>query len=168
MLCKWYFAPMRTPGSAAFRSQSTGFQTNHMARLLTQALAEALKPLGLAPAQFIVLIELWDGVAVTQRELMLRLDVEQATMGNTLKRMERDGLITREPHPSDNRAQLIRATPRAAALELPAKRASKRINAVATASLTRVEQETLALVTRKVIAALKRHLGATPSGNLPR
>ena len=149
---------MRTPTAAAFRRQSTGFQTNHMARLLTQALAEALKPLGLAPAQFIVLIELWDGIALTQKELMLRLDVEQATMGNTLKRMERDGLITREKHPHDNRAQLIRSTPRAATLELPAKRASRRINAIATAGLSNAEQEALARLTRKVIAALKEHL----------
>ena len=70
---------MRTPAAAAFRQASTGFQANHMARLLTQALAEILRPLGLAPAQFIVLIELWDGEALTQKDLMGRLDVEQAT-----------------------------------------------------------------------------------------
>jgi DNA-binding MarR family transcriptional regulator len=149
---------MGTSKAASFRSASTGFQTNHMARLLTQALAEALKPLGLAPAQFIVLIELWDGEALTQRELMRRLDVEQATMGNTLNRMERDGLIRRELHPDDNRAQLVRVTPHAAALEPRAKAASRRINAVATRGLTKTEQDTLRDVTVKVIIALKEHL----------
>ena len=158
MLFKTYFAPMRTPKAAEFRRTSTGFQTNHMARLFTQALTDALKPLGLAPAQFIVLIELWECSALTQRELMLRLDVEQATMGNTLKRMDRDGLIKREPHPSDNRAQLVRSTSRAAALEEPAKAASRRINAVATASLTRSEHETLKILTSKVIASLKAYV----------
>lgn len=131
-----------------------------MARLFTQALADALKPLGLAPAQFIVLIELWEGKALTQRELMRRLDVEQATMGNTLNRMERDGLIEREPHPEDNRARLVRSTARAAALEQPSKAASRRINAVATRSLTETEQQTLRFLINKVIASLKEHVGA--------
>jgi DNA-binding MarR family transcriptional regulator len=164
MLCKVYLQTMHTPKAAEFRRGSTGFQTNHMARLLTQALAEALKPLGLAPAQFIVLIELWDGEALTQKELMLRLDVEQATMGNTLKRMERDGLIKREPHPDDDRAQLIRLTPRAAALEQAAKAASRRINAVATKGFTKSELETLRLSTLKVIGSLKEHLGVAKLG----
>ena len=164
MLCKVYLVAMPTPKAAEFRSASTGFQTNHMARLLTQALAEALKPLGLAPAQFIVLIELWDGEALTQKELMLRLDVEQATMGNTLKRMERDGLIKREPHPDDDRAQLIRLTTRAAAMEQVAKAASRRINAVATRGLTKSELETLRCSTLKVITALKEHLGVAKLG----
>jgi DNA-binding MarR family transcriptional regulator len=161
MLFKTYFVPMRMPKTAEFRNTSTGFQTNHLARLLTQALAEALKPLGLAPAQFIVLVELWDGEALTQRELMRRLDVEQATMGNTLKRMDRDGLIKREPHPDDSRAQLIRLTPRAAALEPRAKAASRRINAVATKGLAKSEQETLRILQRQVIDCLKEHLGAS-------
>ena len=90
------------------------------ARLLTATLAERLRPLGLAPAQFLVLQELWENAALTQRDLLRRIGVEQATMAATLRRMERDGLITRHPHPADHRAQVIRPTTRASALEAPA------------------------------------------------
>jgi len=45
------------------------------------------------------------------------------TMGHTQNRMQRDGLIRCEPHSDDNRAQLIRVTPQAAALESRAKAA---------------------------------------------
>ena len=41
-------------------------------------------------------------------------------MAATLRRMERDGLITRHPHPADHRAQVVRSTARAAALKAPA------------------------------------------------
>lgn len=83
-------------------------------------LAERLRPLALAPAQFLVLQELWEGAALTQRDLVRRVGVEQATMAATLQRLERDGLITRHPHPGDHRAQVIRPTARAVALEAPA------------------------------------------------
>jgi DNA-binding MarR family transcriptional regulator len=148
---------MSTPAAAAFRRGSTGFQANHLARLFAQALAEALKPIGMAPAQFIVLIELWEGQALTQRELMQRLNVEQATMGNTLKRMERDGLIIRKPHPDDCRAQLIQATEHAAKLEPIAKQAASQVNAMATRDLATAEIQVFLELTLKITDALHRH-----------
>jgi DNA-binding MarR family transcriptional regulator len=60
--------------------------------------------LGFSPGQFPVLIELWNEDGLTQREILDRLEIEQATLANTLQRMERDGLIRREPHPRDKRA----------------------------------------------------------------
>jgi DNA-binding MarR family transcriptional regulator len=100
-----------------FRDSSAGFLANHMARLFASALAEGLRPLGIAPAQFMVLLELWREDGLTQRDLVERLDVEQATMASTLNRMERDGLIERRAHATDRRAQLIHATDKARGLE---------------------------------------------------
>lgn len=42
---------------------------------------------------------------LTEAELVQRLDVEEATMANTLSRMERDGLIRRRP--PDGRSQTV-------------------------------------------------------------
>jgi len=86
------------------KSRSAGYLANHQARLFAQALAERINPMGLAPAQFQCLLELWREDGLTQRDLVQRLDVEQATMANTLKRMERDGLIERRAHAGDARA----------------------------------------------------------------
>lgn len=44
-------------------------------RLLVARLAEGLRPLGLAPAQFVVLTELWNEEVLTQRALADRKSV---------------------------------------------------------------------------------------------
>lgn len=108
--------------------RSAGYLTNHLARLFAHALHGRIAPLGLAPAQFMTLLELWESDGLTQVELVSRLDVEQATMANTLTRMERDGLIRRAPHPDDRRARLVFLTDRARALRKPAIEAAQAVN----------------------------------------
>lgn len=108
--------------------KSAGYLTNHMARLFAQDLREKIAPLGLAPAQFMALLELWNEDGLTQRQLVERLDVEQATIANTITRMERDGLIERRPHPSDRRARTIFATRKARSLKADAIAAAREVN----------------------------------------
>ena len=107
---------------------SVGAVVSHAARLLTQALAEAQRPLSLAPAQYRVLVELWQEEYLTQHDLVRRLDIEQPTVGATISRMERDGLIKRQPHPHDGRSQVICLTALARQLKVPATDAAHRIN----------------------------------------
>jgi DNA-binding MarR family transcriptional regulator len=126
-----------------------------MARLFGSALADGIRPLGLAPAQFLVLIELWQEAGLTQRQLVERLDVEQATMANTLSRMERDGLIVRRPHPEDKRAQVIHPTRKAMELEAPAKACAMNVNARALAGLDDEERQTFIALANRVIDGLK-------------
>lgn len=76
--------------------------------------------LGFSPGQFPVLLELWQEDGLTQKQLLDKLEVEQATLANTLSRMERDGLIARTPHPSDKRAQIITLTELGRSLEMSA------------------------------------------------
>jgi len=143
--------------SQAFdRTRSAGYLANHMARLFANALAEAVRPLGLAPAQFMTLLELWAEDGLTQAELVARLDVEQATMAGTLNRMARDGLIERRPHPADRRAHLVFLTDKARALEAPATAAAAGVNARALAGLdVRQRQEMLGLMA-EVIESLRK------------
>lgn len=138
-----------------FRNFSAGYLANHMARLLEQALAEAIKPLGLTPGQFPTLLALWDQDARTQAELVREVDVEQATLALTLKRMERDGLIRREPNPKDSRSRLVLLTDKARALEQPALAAAAAVNARALAGIDDQEAELILEVMAKVITTLK-------------
>lgn len=138
----------------AFRDRSAGYLANHMARSFARALAEAIRPIGLAPAQFMVLLELWREDGVTQRDLVERLDVEQATMANTLNRMERDRLIARRADPGDARARTIHLTPHARSLEGSALAAAGAINRRALAGFSAAEQEALLAGMRRIIAAL--------------
>ena len=137
------------------KSQSAGFLANQMARLFARSLQTRIAPLGLAPAQFMTLLALWEADGLTQKQLVERLDVEQATMANTLARMERDGLIVRRTHAADARAQCIYLTPRAIGMRDDATQAASMVNAIAMKGLSPQEaQQFLKLMTR-VIGALK-------------
>jgi DNA-binding MarR family transcriptional regulator len=85
-------------------SESATYLSSLLARGFSRSLLSRAAELGFSPGQFPVLIELWNEDGLTQREILDRLEIEQATLANTLARMERDGLIRREPHPRDKRA----------------------------------------------------------------
>ncbi|GAU81605.1 MarR family winged helix-turn-helix transcriptional regulator [Bosea sp. BIWAKO-01] len=137
-----------------FKTHSAGYLANHMARLFAKALAESIRPLGLAPAQFMVLLELWREDGVTQKHLVERLDVEQATMASTLARMERDGFIERRPDPADARARIIHLTGRARELEQAALAEARQVNRRALAGFPEEEAEQLLAGMRRVISSL--------------
>ena len=136
------------------KAESAGYLANHMARLFANALHDRIRPLGLAPAQFMTLLELWEEDGLTQKDLVRRLDIEQATMANTLKRMERDGLILRQENPTDRRAQLIRLTDKARALQDDATAAANEVNGIALSDLSEEERREFIRMMARVIGAL--------------
>ncbi|MCB2059160.1 MAG: MarR family transcriptional regulator [Novosphingobium sp.] len=129
---------------------SAGYLANHMARLFERGLAARIRPLGLTPGTFPALLELWEGDGLTQRDLVERLNIEQATMANTLARMERDGLIRREKDKSDGRVQRIWLSDRARSLQTPAIEAAMAVNAETMASLSQLEQHQLIKLMQKI------------------
>ncbi len=102
------------------RSQSATYLAGQLARVFSRSLQKRAAALGFSPGQFPVLLELWQEDGLTQKQLLDKLEVEQATLANTLSRMERDGLILRTPHPSDKRAQIITLTELGRSLEISA------------------------------------------------
>lgn len=136
------------------KDESAGYLANHMARLFAIALHEKIRPLGLAPAQFMTLLELWNGDGLTQKELVQRLDVEQATMANTLNRMERDGLIARQENPDDRRARVIRLTQKARDLRDDATAAAMAVNKKALAGFSADERKAFVAMMSRAIGAL--------------
>ncbi|RLQ88972.1 MarR family winged helix-turn-helix transcriptional regulator [Notoacmeibacter ruber] len=135
---------------------SAGYLANHMARLFFHALQRNIAALDLAPAQFMTLLELWEEDGLTQAELVERLDVEQATMANTLKRMERDGLIERKPHPVDRRSRKNCLTERGRNLQKPATEAATSVNEIALQGLNPWERTALIELMRNTISNLQK------------
>ena len=86
----------------------------HLVSLVARGFARLsevrLRPLGFAPGQVPVLIALRDGTARTQRDLARFARVEQPPMAQMLARMERDGLIRRDPDPEDGRSSIVTLT----------------------------------------------------------
>lgn len=138
------------------KDQSAGYLANHMARLFARGLSERIKPLGLSTGTFPALLELWETDGQTQKQLVERLDIEQATIANTLARMERDGLIIRKKSESDGRMQRVWLTERARALRDPAIRAAMAENARTLSGLTEAERRQFVMLMQKVISTGKR------------
>ncbi|WP_415400975.1 MarR family winged helix-turn-helix transcriptional regulator [Tateyamaria sp. SN3-11] len=111
------------------RMSSHGYLVHHIARMCFERLRVRIEPLGIVPGQFPALLALWQQDGQTQRELVEKLDVEQATMANTLNRMERDGLVERREHPSDGRARVVYLTEKARAIRDDAYAAAMEVNA---------------------------------------
>ena len=135
------------------KSDSTGYLANHLARIMAQGLQRRLKPLGLNTGYFPALLELWEEDGLSQKTLVARLHIEQATMANTLARMERDGLIRREPDPGDGRSQRIRLTDKARAVRGAAIAAAEAVNAETAAPLSEEERRQLVSLLRRVVGS---------------
>ena len=133
------------------KDQSAGYLVNHMARIFAQGLAARIKPLGLTTGTFPALLELWDTDGLSQKQLVERLDIEQATMANTLTRMERDGLVVRKKDATDGRVQRVWLTERARNLHDPATTVAREENAARLAELTADEQRQFVALLQKVI-----------------
>ena len=148
--------------SDSFRAHSAGYLLNHIARQFALLLHERLKPLGIAPAQFPILLELWQQDGQSQQALVERAELSQATIANTLARMERDGLICREPNPDDARSRLIYLSDSARSLETAAVAAAAEINREALAALNDDEQTAFLDMAARVVAQQQRMLGKAP------
>lgn len=145
------------------RDESLGYQVNHLARLLEHHMRERIAPFGVVPGQFAQLLALYETDGLTQTELCARVQIEQPTMANTLARMERDGLITREPDPDDRRRSRVRLTPHARQIEPELIAAARTINAQATRGLSDEERTTF-LDSLAVVIANLDPIGATAVG----
>lgn len=137
------------------KDTSAGYLINHLARLFAKELQQRIVPLGIVVGQFPILLELWQKDGVSQKDLLKNLDIEQATLANTLNRMERDGLIKRTKHPADARAQQIWLTPHALALRNDAYEAANSVNAQALSVLNVEEQSQFNELMRKIIAGMR-------------
>jgi len=85
-------------------------------RALRARFDRGLQSHGLRLAQARILRALWEQNGLTPRELSELLAVEMPTITRTVQRMIRDGLVSREAHPTDARSVRIALTDRGNAL----------------------------------------------------
>jgi DNA-binding MarR family transcriptional regulator len=143
-------------GKRFTRDSSLGYQVNHAARLFAQALHQRIAPLGVVPGQFAQLLALFEADGQTQRQLCEQIGIEQPTMANTLQRMERDGLIRREPDQADGRQARVLLTERARDLEGPLVAAARAVNATAARGLNAQDLATVLAALARIIDNLEK------------
>ena len=81
------------------------------ARLMTRLYEETMKPAGLLPTQFslMVAIRAMDPVRMSQLAVVLAMD--RTTLTRNLRPLERQGLVTTGPVAEDRRTREVRLTP---------------------------------------------------------
>lgn len=99
--------------------ESLAYQAQLLARITQNDYMARITGTGIAPAQAYVLGELWFSEPLSQVELARRLDIGKATVGQTLTRLEKAGVIERRRVASDRRVVMVHLTEAGRALREP-------------------------------------------------
>ena len=84
---------------------------------MTKLYKPLLDPLGLTYPQYLVMLVLWEGDAVSVSELGQRLMLDSGTLTPLLKRLEASGWVARERDSADERRVRVHLTPSGRALK---------------------------------------------------
>jgi len=87
-----------------------GFLVHDIARLMRTNYDRRVKRLGLTRSQWWVITNLYRNDGLTQSELAEALDIERASLGRLLDRLEANGWVRRRPCHRDRRAKRVRLT----------------------------------------------------------
>ena len=121
-------------------NKSLGYTLQCVTRMAMATLQERIKQHNVAVGQFPILVHLWEEQGLTQKALCDLIRVEQPTLANTLKRMERDGLIKRVPDKDDKRQWRIYLTSRALDLKDVLQEESRSVNKIIVGRMNETEQ----------------------------
>jgi DNA-binding MarR family transcriptional regulator len=86
------------------------FTTRKASRKITRFYDAILEPSGLRITQFLTLAALNEVGNAGVNALAERLDIERTAMGKMLGFLERDGLVSIRPSPTDGRSRLVELT----------------------------------------------------------
>jgi DNA-binding MarR family transcriptional regulator len=135
------------------RPQSPGYLANMMARLFHEVLGDSSVALGVAPATFPLLIELWfaDG-PVTRQSLRVKQESGAEVIDPLVRSLAAAGLIVEFP---PDPAAALKLTERGNAVRDPVIAAARRTNAAALAVLSEAEAAAFTETMNRVINALQ-------------
>ncbi|WP_431268307.1 MarR family winged helix-turn-helix transcriptional regulator [Dankookia sp. P2] len=131
-----------------------GFLIADVARLMRSSFDRRVKRMGLTRAQWLVLSRLHRHPGISQSELAEMLEVERATAGRMIDRMERRNWLTRRPDPGDRRINRLFLTAEAEAVQVEMGLIAEGLLDDAMASLDEGEREALTDMMERVKAQL--------------
>ena len=139
--------------------KSIGYWTVLTSQAFQKALNEELAPHGVTFRQSQVLGWLALTGPLSQVELASRMMIEPATLVGVLDRMQRDGLISRDPSSEDGRRKMIRVNPEAAEVWQKVAQCARIVRARATEGLTSRQVDQLMKLLRTVLQNLDGSAG---------
>jgi MarR family transcriptional regulator, transcriptional regulator for hemolysin len=123
--------------------RNIGFVMHDVARLMRTGFDRRARQLGLTRSQWWVLTFLYRREGVTQSELAEDLDLEKATLGRLLDRLEASGWVARRADARDRRVRRLYLTPAVAELMATMREIAGEIRGEALAGLDAGESEQL-------------------------
>lgn len=134
------------------------FRFYTVSRLITQAYQPLLKSLGLTYPQYLVMLVLWENDAQPVNDIAKRLKLNTNTVTPLLKRMEDEGLLTREKGQTDARQVIVSLTPKGKAMEEQAQCIpNDLVNSFTCSKLLIDSGENLAAIMDEIIASLSEN-----------
>jgi DNA-binding MarR family transcriptional regulator len=124
-----------------------GFLVHDVSRLRRSAVDRALKPLGVTRSQWWVLAFLSRADGMSQAAMAEELDLGKVALGGLVDRLEKIGLVTREPDPADRRIKRVHLT-----------KASKSLISQIRASVSLAEKQILERIAESDLRATVRAL----------
>lgn len=131
-----------------------GFLIADVARLMRSSFDRRVRRMGLTRSQWLVLSRLQRYPGISQSELAEMLEVERATAGRTIDRMERRNWLVRRPDPTDRRINRLYLTAEAEAVQAELARIAEQLLDDAMAALDAGERAALSDMMERVKAQL--------------
>ena len=147
---------MPSPVESAEDERHIGFLISDVARLMRTAFDRRVRALGLTRSQWLVINRLHRRPGATQSELAEMLEVEKATAGRMVDRMEKKGWVVRRADAGDRRVNRLHLTQEALLIQVRLAQIADRTVDDALALLSPREREQFAESMRRV----KRRLQA--------
>jgi DNA-binding MarR family transcriptional regulator len=139
-----------------------GFLISDVARLLRTAFDRRVRDLGLTRSQWLVINRLHRRPGATQSELAEMLEVEKATAGRMVDRMEKKGWVVRRPDAADRRVNRLHLTEEADVIQLQLAEIAERTVDDALSLLSSRQRDQFSELMRRVKRQLQAMLGAEP------
>jgi len=132
-----------------------GFLISDVARMMRATFDRRVRRIGLTRAQWQVLNLLHRRPGASQTELAEMLEVERATAGRMIDRLERKNWVERRPDATDRRVNRLFLTREARTIQAEMRRIGESLLDDAMAGLTDDERESLADIMERVKAQLQ-------------
>ena len=142
-------------------TNNIGFLLHDVARLMRTSYDRRMRELGLTRSQWWVMTHLYFHEGISQTELSSIMDIERATLGRLLDRLEAKGWVERRSHPNDRRVKRVYLTGEVEPLMQTMRSKAAEVRAEALAGVGVAEHELLITLLGKIKTNL---LALTTSG----
>src|ERR1700754_4003022 len=157
-----YATIMSQPASGPEDDGYIGYMLSDVARLIRTIFDRRVRDIGLTRAQWLVLTRVYRRPGVSQTELAEMLEIDRASAGRMIDRMERNGWVERRPDRSDRRINRLHLTDEARRVHADMWAIAESTVDDALSPLSATEREQYSELTAKVKGRLQSLAGVMP------